>query len=141
MNQNYSVATSTQISQSKIGITTTSLGESFLHALATQNYEGLEKLYQPAVRFRAIVPSGEREGKTAGEAVGWFRKWFGNCDTIQILQSTAGPVFDRLFLSYRLRLNDQEHGWRVIEQQAYCDVQDGQIAGVQNILYLNFRMC
>ena len=104
------------------------LGTSFINALAAQDFETLEHLFTPEVRFRAMVPSGERLGNTAGEATGWLRKWFGGKDTLQVLQSAAGPVFDRLYLSYQLRLHDQQDGWRVIEQQAYGIVKDGKIA-------------
>lgn len=37
-------------------------------------------------------------------------------------------MFDRLYLAYRLRLHSQEKASEVIEQHAYCVVQDGQIA-------------
>jgi len=104
------------------------LGETFLAALAARDFASLAKLYQPEVRFRAMVPSGERMGHTAGEAVGWLERWFGACDTVAILQSTVKPVFDRLYFYYRLRVHDSQNGWRVIEQHAYSIVQDGQIA-------------
>jgi TusA-related sulfurtransferase len=103
-------------------------GQSFLEWLAIQDFERLETLFAPQVRFRALVPSGVREGPTAGEATNWLRRWFGEADTLQVLRSTADQVFDRLYLHYRVRLHDTTNGWRVIEQQAYCDVRDGHIA-------------
>jgi TusA-related sulfurtransferase len=113
--------------QTMVGNPAVSIGESFLHALVAQNFDSLEMLYKPVVRFRAIVPSGERLGNTSGESAGWFRKWFGKCDAIQLIQSSAKPVFDRLYISYQLRVHDGVDGWRVIEQHAYGQVQDGQI--------------
>jgi TusA-related sulfurtransferase len=107
---------------------TDALGTSFVHALAIQDFDALEHLFIPEPRFRAMVPSGERVGQTAQEAAGWLRRWFGSCDTLQVLQSNAGPVFDRLYLYYRVRLHDAKDGWRVIEQHAYCQVQEGKIA-------------
>lgn len=104
------------------------LGESFLEALEEQNFSRLETLFAPQVRFRALVPSGVREGQTADEATGWLQRWFGDADEFQFVQSAADQVFDRLYLHYRLRLHDAKNGWRVIEQQAYCDVRDGRIA-------------
>ena len=104
-----------------------SLGESFIHALAAQDFKSLELLYQPAAHFRAVVPSEEMQGKTAGEAAGLFRDWFGSYDSVQILQSTAIPVFDRLYLSYRLRFHDSKDGWQVVEQHAFCIVQEDRI--------------
>jgi hypothetical protein len=105
-----------------------SVGEAFLVALAAQDFDRMEKLFQPEVRFRALVPSGERTGNTPGETMQWLRKWFGGSDTLNILSSAAQPVFDRFYMTYRLRVHDDQAGWRVIEQQAYYRVQDGLIA-------------
>jgi len=114
--------------QAPAGHLAPSLGESFIHELAAQDFRSLELLYQPAARFRAVVPSGKYQGKTAGEAVAVLRDWFGNCDSIQILQSTSRSVFDRLYLGYQLRFHDREDGWQVAEQHAYCIVQEDRIA-------------
>lgn len=104
------------------------LGESFVTALTTQQFETVEALFAPQIRFRALVPSRVCEGQTAGEAVAWLQRWFGSADEVQVLQSTAQQVFDRLYVSYRLRLHDVINGWRVIEQHAYGSVQDDRIA-------------
>jgi TusA-related sulfurtransferase len=104
------------------------VGQSFLELLAAQDFDRLEMLFAPQVRFRALLPPRTCEEKTAEAANGWLRRWFGKADTLQVLQSTADQVFDRLYLHYRLRTHDVANGWRVIEQQAYCDVQDGHIA-------------
>jgi TusA-related sulfurtransferase len=105
------------------------VGKAFLKALAEQDFGRLESLYTPELRFRAIVPSGERLGQTPAEAVQWFRRWFGAADSLQMIESDAHPVFGRQYLSYQLRLHDAANGWRVIEQQVYynVDVQRGQI--------------
>jgi TusA-related sulfurtransferase len=113
--------------QATDGHSAPSFGESFIHALAAQDFGSLELLYKPAARFRAIVPSGEYQGETAGEAAAVLRDWFGSFDSIQILQSTAKPVFDRLYLSYQLRFHDREDGWQVAEQHAYCTVKEDRI--------------
>jgi TusA-related sulfurtransferase len=104
------------------------VGQSFLEALATQDFDRIEALFTPQVRFRALVPPGVREGQTAAEATSWLRRWFGDADELQVLQATANLVFDRLYVCYRLRSHDTENGWRVVEQHAYCNVQDGCIA-------------
>lgn len=103
------------------------LGDQFITALGEQAFDRLQAIFGPQVRFRALVPSRLCEGSSAGEAVSWLRRWFGDADDIRVLQSSASRVFDRLHMSYRLRVHDVINGWRVIEQQAYCSVQDGQI--------------
>ena len=104
------------------------IGESFIVSLALQDFSQIESIFDPQVRFRALVPARLCEGKTAGEATGWLRRWFGDADEILVLQSDANQVFDRLHLNYRFRVHDVINGWRVIEQQAYGSLQDGQVA-------------
>ncbi len=105
------------------------VGEAFLQALVSQDFTTIETLFLPEVRFRSLVPSGERFGQTAAEAAGWLKRWFGGADNLEVLQSSVAMMIDRLYLSYRLRVHDED-GWSVIEQQAYCSVKDGKIANM-----------
>jgi TusA-related sulfurtransferase len=106
----------------------TAVGQAFLESLAAQDFDRLAALFAPQVRFRALLPPETCEEKSAEAATGQLRDWFGEVDTLQVLHSTADQVFDRLHLAYRLRSHDAANGWQVIEQHAYCDVQDGHIA-------------
>lgn len=103
------------------------VGKNFLTALAAQDFDQLEGLFHPQVRFRALLPPRTVTGETAIETTDWLRRWFGDADELQVIQSTTEQVFDRLHLSYRLRVHDVLNGWRAIEQQAYSIVQDGHI--------------
>ena len=114
------------------------VGQSFLEALAAQDFDRLAALFAPRVRFRALLPGQTCEEKTAAAATGQLRDWFGEADTLQVLQSTADQVSDRLHLAYRLRSHDTANGWQVIEQNAYCDVQDDRIADMA-LLCSGFR--
>lgn len=104
------------------------LGEHFIAALEVQDFDRLETLFAPQVRFRALVPPRVCEAQSPGDAIGWLHRWFGSADEIQVLHATAEQVFDRLHLHYRLRVHDAVNGWRVIEQHAYGDVRDDRIA-------------
>lgn len=105
------------------------VGSAFIEMLARQDFEQLERLFAPQVRFRALLPPRICEENTAAAATEWLRRWFGGADHLQVLQKTADQVFDRLHLCYRLRTYDAVNGWRAIEQQAYYVVQqEGQIA-------------
>src|SRR3972149_2898589 len=46
-------------------------------------------------------------------------------DELATLSSEIQPMHDRLHISYRFRAHKDQ--WYLIEQQAYCSVQDGQI--------------
>ena len=106
----------------------TAVGQAFLESLAAQDFDRLEALFAPRVRFRALLPPETCEEKSAEAATGQLRDWFGEADTLQVLQSTTDQVFDRLHLAYRLRSHDTANGWQLIEQHAYCDVQNDHIA-------------
>jgi hypothetical protein len=105
----------------------TAIGEALVASLAAQDFNRIESIFEPEVRFRALVPARLCEGKTAGEATDWLRRWFGDADEIQVLQTDVNQTFDRLRLTYRLRVHDVLNGWRVIEQLAYGNIQEGQI--------------
>ena len=51
------------------------VGKNFLAALMARDFESLQVCFHAEVRFRALVPSGIREGVNAGEATAWLRKW------------------------------------------------------------------
>jgi len=114
------------------------VGQSFIESLAAQDFDRLAALFAPQVRFRALLPRRTCEEQTAEAATGHLRDWFGEADTLQVLHSTADQVLDRLHVAYRLRLHDGANGWRVIEQHAYSDVQDGRIADMA-LLCSGFR--
>lgn len=103
------------------------IGESFVAALATKDFHTLEHIFHPQAYFRGLVPSNVRNGSTAGEAVRWLRDWFGDEETIEVLQSSIDMVQNVLSIQYRLRVFDSYGGWQVIEQHAYCVVQEGRI--------------
>ena len=105
------------------------VGEAFLQALVSRDFATLEALFLPEVRFRSLVPSGERFGQTAAEATGWLKRWFGGADSLEVLQSSVAMMIDRLYLSYRLRVHDED-GWTIIEQHGFCTVKEGKIANM-----------
>ncbi len=104
------------------------IGNAYLRALAAQDFDALQALFAPEIRFRAMVPKGERVGQTAQEATGWVRRWFGSCDVLQVLRSDTRMLCGRLCVSYHLRVHDNQDGWQEIEQHVYSVARDGQIA-------------
>jgi TusA-related sulfurtransferase len=104
-----------------------STGEAFTKALAKRDFDTLEKLFAPEIRFRALVPKGVREGATAQEASNWLRLWFENADVFKLEKFSIEQVVDRLHISYLLNLHKQD-GWYEIGQQIYCSVQNNLIS-------------
>ena len=125
------------MSEVSLGDQAVKIGESFLAALASRNFEQIRRLFHDQVHFRALVPSGIREGANAEEATAWLRRWFEDTDEFDLLNSSVEPVADRLHLAYRFHLRKNVE-WQVIEQQAYCIVSEGKIE-VMNLLCSGFR--
>ncbi len=107
------------------------VGETFVSALAARDFNALEQLFMLKASFRSLVPSGERFGSTASAAVGWLRDWFGDEDTIEVIRSATEMLHDVLSLRYRLRTHNKQDGWQIIQQDAYCEIQDGRILGMR----------
>jgi len=102
------------------------VGRAFLEALASRDFEGVEAILDPDIRFRGLLPGGLSELSGAAAVTDQFRSWFEKPDAFEVEGSGAEDVADRLRISYRFRLHD-ESGWTVIEQLAFCDADDGRI--------------
>ena len=113
------------------------VGENFLAALTSRDFEQVKQTFHDQVRFRALVPSGVREGANAEEAISWLRRWFEDTDEFSLVSSLVDQVADCLHVAYRFRLRKNTE-WQVIEQQAYCIIGEGKIE-VMNLLCSGFR--
>jgi hypothetical protein len=104
------------------------VGEAFLRALSSRDFEALQACLHQDVNFRALVPPGIRQATDASDTVSRLRLWFGEADSFEMLRTEIGQVADRLSITYRIRLHDSD-GWQVIEQRLYCNVgDDGRIS-------------
>jgi hypothetical protein len=93
------------------------VGEVFLAALVGRDFPTIEACFHPEVTFRALILPSVREAETAQQATAYLGRWFGDADHHELLD-----------------------GWQVVEQQAYCDVQDGKITRM-DLLCSGFRPC
>ncbi len=114
-----------------------SIGTAFVTALTGRDFERLQTFFADRVYFRALVPSGEREGNSAIEATNWFRRWFDAADEFQIVTASTNQIADRLHIAYRIRVREKQE-WELVEQQAYCAVHSGLI-DVMQLLCSGFR--
>ena len=113
------------------------VGEAFLEGLTSRDFEQVKRQFHDQVRFRALVPSGIREGANADEAAAWLRKWFEDADEFSLISSSVDQVADRLHITYRFRLRKRTE-WQIIEQQAYCII-GGEKIEIMNLLCSGFR--
>jgi hypothetical protein len=113
------------------------LGTAFVTALMGRDFERLQTYFADRVYFRALVPSGMREGNNAVEATNWFRHWFDEAEEFQILTASTNQISDRLHIAYRIRVREKQD-WELVEQQAYCAVHNGLI-DFMHLLCSGFR--
>ena len=115
---------------------TASLGERFVHAIASRDFTKVAQLLHHDVEFRALTPRRSWDPATRDDVVVVLRTWFGDCD-IQEAHVDTGEVGGRHRLAYQYQ--GQRHGDPfVIEQHAYYDEADGQIVWIR-VLCSGFR--
>ena len=102
----------------------TRLGHAFVEAIVAGDFDRLETLFAPDLRFRAIIPDVYVEASTATGAREIVQDWFGDTDQRELVGSTAEMVGDRLALGYRLGLTEAG-GRRIIVEQHVAATFDG----------------
>jgi len=112
------------------------IGQLFVAVLARQAWQELAACLDAAVQFRALIPGGLRTAGDRTSAAGYFQKWFGDADQLILIASLVQPMHDRLYITYRFRAHEDQ--WYIVEQQAYCIVQDGHIRQM-DLLCSGFR--
>jgi hypothetical protein len=114
-------------------------GEAFLDAIGRRDFSAIESLIADDARVRALLPGGPVELAGSAGAGAAFRRWFGDVEEFELLDTELGSVADRLRMSWRCRIRwAGEDFARMIEQQAYAKVVDGRIA-VIDMLCSGFR--
>jgi TusA-related sulfurtransferase len=103
-------------------------GEDFVVALSDRDSERLEACFHPEVRMRALVPPGFQELRGSSAVVARLSSWFAQAESIQVLEKSVHRVADRLHIRYRFRELYTDGDSEIIEQDAYCDLREGQIA-------------
>jgi len=106
------------------------LGEAFVDALADRNPKRLQACFDPDVQLRALVPPGLQESTGFEEVLARLESWFGAPESIQVLKKEVYHVSDRLHVRYRFGEHYSDGDSEIIEQDAYCEVQDGRIVAI-----------
>jgi hypothetical protein len=106
-------------------------------AVARRDPQRLSAALTETVRLRALLPGGPVESRGREDVVARFRGWFADFDTVEVVESGAEAVADRLLIHYRLVLCQGPIRW-VCTQTAACKVTDGRLA-VIDLLCSGFR--
>jgi TusA-related sulfurtransferase len=105
-------------------------GEDLVVALSDRDSERLEACFHPEVRMRALVPSGFQELEGALAVARRLNSWFVEAESIEVLEKNVYRVADRLHIRYRFRERYSDGESEIIEQNAYCDLREGQIVAI-----------
>ena len=105
-------------------------GEDFVVALSDRDSERLEACFHPEVRMRALVPPGYQEIRGSSAVVARLNSWFAQAENIQVLEKNVYRVADRLHIHYRFRELYSDGDSEIIEQDAYCEFLEGQVAAM-----------
>ena len=106
-------------------------------AVARRDPQRLSALLTVTVRLRALLPGGPVESHGRADVVARFVGWFAGFDTVEVVDSGAEPVADRLLIHYRLALGQGRPRW-VCTQTAVCKIINGRLA-VIDLLCSGFR--
>jgi hypothetical protein len=98
-----------------------------LTALTHRDFDTIEGLFSPDVRFRALVPTGVKEAHDSAGAVAYLRAWFGGSQFFDVVDSGVEEVGRRRRVWYRFRL-DRDGRRCVIDQEGFCDVTEGRVS-------------
>ncbi|HYK98495.1 MAG TPA: nuclear transport factor 2 family protein [Candidatus Acidoferrales bacterium] len=114
-----------------------SIGDQVVAAIAAQDRDALARCFAPECRFRALIPDGLREREGRDPTADLITRWFADTTDLQLLDSHADELADRLHIWYRITGVENSEPY-VVEQHLFGVVRDGAIASAQ-LLCSGFR--
>ncbi|HET9722351.1 MAG TPA: hypothetical protein VFR44_00750, partial [Actinomycetota bacterium] len=110
----------------------------FVRAVAAVDPDGIVTALAPDARLRYLVPNAQAQIDGAARVAIRFLDWFGDADVLRVQAIHVERLADRVSARYRFLLHD-EHGWEVIEQQLYLDVDETDHVATIDLLCSGFR--
>ena len=105
------------------------LGHALIDDVVAGDFDALEELLAPDVRFRALTPRTNPQESTAAATRAVIEGWFEGTRDRELLASSVDSVVDRLLVGFRIRLWE-EGSRRVVEQRVVARVADGHLTDV-----------
>jgi hypothetical protein len=106
-------------------------------AVAGRDSTRLAAAVTDTVRLRALLPGGPIQAIGRDAVVGCFNGWFGDMDTVDLVESEGEAMADRLLIHYRLDLARRGTRW-ALTQTSVCKIVDGRLATI-DLLCSGFR--
>jgi SnoaL-like protein len=102
------------------------LSEQLVAGIAAQDEAAIQACFADGAQFRALIPPGLRERAGAAETAARIAAWFGDSTELDLVETRAEEVGDRLHISYRFAGVEEGEPY-VVEQHLFCVVGDGRI--------------
>ena len=118
-------------------MSTTSLGSQLTSAIAARDAAAIAACFADDAEFRALIPPGLRERSGAAETAALIEAWFADSTELDLVDSTAEEMNDRLHVAYRFEGIEEGEPYAV-EQHLYCSVEGGRITRA-DLLCSGFR--
>jgi hypothetical protein len=103
-----------------------SISERLVAGIASHDEAAIAFCFAEEAQFRALIPPGLRERRGAAETAALIAAWFGDSTELDLLDTGAGEVGDRVHIWYRF-VGGEEGEPYVVEQHLYCTASEGKI--------------
>jgi ketosteroid isomerase-like protein len=113
------------------------IGTRLVEAIAAQDTAAISTCFADDAEFRALIPPGLRERTGAPEVAELIAGWFADSTELELVNSEANEVGDRVHVAYRFKGVEEGEPY-VVEQHLYGEVRDGKIERA-NLLCSGFR--
>jgi ketosteroid isomerase-like protein len=102
------------------------VGTRLVEAIASQDTAAISTCFAADAEFRALTPPGLRERTGAPEVAALIAGWFADSSELELVDSEAKEVGDRVHVAYRFEGVEEGQPY-LVEQQLYGTVRDGKI--------------
>ena len=106
--------------------TTAQLADEWIQAIVGKDFDHIMDICQPDVKSNLLVPKQLWQLENALDLSNKVKGWFNDYDSIEILQTRAAMVGEKLGIFYRFRCVENGSASQ-IEQQIYCHLNVGVI--------------
>jgi len=114
-----------------------SIATRFVEAVAARDESAVAACFRPRAAFRALTPPGLRERAGADDVAALVVGWFADSTQLELVESRAEEVGDRLHIAYRFEGVEDDDPY-VVEHHLFCTLAGGLIEGA-DLLCSGFR--
>jgi GNAT superfamily N-acetyltransferase len=113
------------------------IGTQLVEAIGARDASAVAACFRPGAAIRALIPPGLREGSGADEVAALVVGWFADSTELELVDSRAEEVGDRLHVAYRFEGVEEGDSY-IVEQHLFCTLVDGAIEAA-DLLCSGFR--